>query len=63
MDALLIYPDVCADMKGYNYTVAALQYFPYVWVRNGTYQGIEMDIVRFLAERNKFQSVVEFIIL
>ena len=57
MDASLIYPDICADMKGYNFTVAALQYFPYVWVRDGNYEGIEIDIVRFLADRNNFKSV------
>ena len=54
MEALSIYPDICADMKGYNYTVAALQYFPYIWVRDGRYEGIELDIVRFLADRNNF---------
>ena len=50
-----IYPDVCSDMKGYNFTVATLQYFPYVWVSNGSYEGIEIDLVRFLANRNNFK--------
>ena len=44
-------------MKGYNFTVAALQYFPYVWVRDGNYEGIEINIARFLANRNNFKSV------
>ena len=57
LDALMIYPDICEDMKGYNFTVATLQYFPYIWVRDGTYQGIEMDMARFLADRNNFKSV------
>ena len=60
LDASLIYPDICANMKSYEYTVAALSYFPYVWVRNDTYQGIEMDMVRFLADRNNFTSVRKY---
>ena len=42
-------------MKGYNYTLATLQYFPFVWVRDGEYGGIEVDLTKFLARRYNFK--------
>ena len=50
-----VYPDVMSDMKGYNYTIATLQYFPFVWKRNGEYDGIEIDLTKFLARRFNFK--------
>ena len=50
-----VYPDVLSNMKGYNYTIATLQYFPFVWKRNGEYDGIEVELTKFLARRFKFK--------
>ena len=51
-----------SDMKGYNYTIATLQYFPFVWKRNGEYDGIEVDLTKFLARRFNFKySMTDFI--
>ena len=50
-----VYPDVLSNMKGYNYTIATLQYFPFVWKRNGEYDGIEVKLTKFLARRFKFK--------
>ena len=44
-----------SNMKGYNYTLATLQYFPFVWVRDGEYDGIEVDLTKFLARRYNFK--------
>ena len=47
-----------SDMKGYNYTIATLQYFPFVWKRNGEYDGIEVDLTKFLARRFNFKYIM-----
>ena len=49
-----VYPDMLSDMKGYNYTVAALSYFPFIWKKGEEYSGLEIDMCNFLALRNKF---------
>lgn len=50
-----VYPDFLSDMKGYNYTIATLSYFPFVWKKGEEYSGLEIDMMKHLADRNNFK--------
>ena len=56
-----VYPDFLSDMKGYNYTVAALSYFPFVWKRGDEYSGLEVDMTSYLADRNNFRYIFQYL--
>ncbi len=42
-------------MKGYNFTVATLAYFPFIWMTEGGNDGIEIQMADYLARRNNFK--------
>ena len=54
-----VFPDLLSDMKGYNFTVAALSWFPFVWKRNGRHEGTEMQMLEYLASQLNFTCAIK----
>ncbi|TRY68968.1 hypothetical protein TCAL_07479, partial [Tigriopus californicus] len=53
------YPDLLKNMKGYQYTLATLEYSPFIIKRpDGTYSGLEFLLTEYLARKYNFRMKV-----